>query len=63
MWWNFVGRTHDEVVAFREEWQAQVDGVGDGQDVRPGRYGVVLGDHLAPIPAPPLPNARLRERR
>ena len=63
MWWNFVGRTHDEVVAFREEWQAQVDGVSDGQDVRPGRYGVVLGDHLAPIPAPPLPNARLRERR
>ena len=24
MWWNFVGRTHEEVVAFREEWQAQV---------------------------------------
>lgn len=63
MWWNFVGRTHEEVVAFREEWQAQVDGVTDSQDVRPGRYGVVVGDHLAPIPAPPLPNARLRERR
>ena len=63
MWWNFVGRTHEEVVAFREEWQAQVDGVTDGQDVRPGRYGVVVGDHLAPIPAPALPNARLRERR
>ena len=63
MWWNFVGRTHEEVVAFREEWQAQVDGVTDGQDVRAGRYGVVVGDHLAPIPAPALPNARLRERR
>lgn len=63
MWWNFVGRTHEEVVAFREEWQAQVDGVTDSQHVRPGRYGVVVGDHLAPIPAPPLPNARLRERR
>jgi redox-sensitive bicupin YhaK (pirin superfamily) len=63
MWWNFVGRTHEEVVAFREEWQAQVDGVSDSQDVRPGRYGVVVGDHLPPIPAPPLPNARLRERR
>lgn len=63
MWWNFVGRTHEEVVAFREEWQAQVDGVTDSQDVRPGRYGVVVGDHLPPIPAPALPNARLRERR
>jgi redox-sensitive bicupin YhaK (pirin superfamily) len=63
MWWNFVGRTHEEVVGFREEWQAQVDGVTDSQDVRPGRYGVVVGDHLPPIPAPALPNARLRERR
>lgn len=67
MWWNFVGRSHDEVVAFREEWQAQIsrDGVvvHDGQDVADGRFGVVVGDHLPPIPAPPLPNARLKERR
>jgi hypothetical protein len=67
MWWNFVGRTHDEVVAFREEWQAQItaDGavVGDSQDVTDGRFGVVLGDHLPPIPAPPMPHVRLRERR
>ncbi|NPC98513.1 pirin family protein [Nocardioides sp. zg-DK7169] len=67
MWWNFVGRSHEEVVAHREEWQAQLraDGGGvvtDSQLVRPGRFGVVVGDHLPPIPAPPLPNARLRER-
>ncbi|WP_310528229.1 pirin family protein [Nocardioides sp.] len=62
MWWNFVGRTHEEIVAFRDEWQTQVDDVHDSQDVAPGRYGVVLGDHLPPIPAPPLPNARLRAR-
>jgi redox-sensitive bicupin YhaK (pirin superfamily) len=66
MWWNFVGRSHEEVVAFREEWQAQItrdgDVVGDGQDVADGRFGVVEGDHLPPIPAPPLPNARLRLR-
>ena len=24
MWWNFVGRTHEEVVAFRDAWQAQL---------------------------------------
>ena len=67
MWWNFVGRSHDEIVAFREEWQAQItaDGVvvRDSQDVAGGRFGVVLGDHLPPIPAPALPNARLKERR
>jgi hypothetical protein len=67
MWWNFVGRTHEEIVAFREEWQAQVtaDGavVGDSQEVSDGRFGIVVGDHLPPIPAPPLPNARLKERR
>jgi redox-sensitive bicupin YhaK (pirin superfamily) len=63
MWWNFVGRTHEEIVAFREEWQAQVAGAKDGQDVRPGRFGIVTGEHLPPIPAPALPNARLKERR
>ena len=66
MWWNFVGRSHEEIVAHREEWQTQVragDGVvTDSQRVRPGRFGVVVGDRLPPIPAPPLPNARLRER-
>jgi redox-sensitive bicupin YhaK (pirin superfamily) len=68
MWWNFVGRTHEEVVAYREAWQAQVTAgtdtvVGDSQEVGDGRFGIVLGDHLPPIPAPELPNARLRERR
>jgi redox-sensitive bicupin YhaK (pirin superfamily) len=66
MWWNFVGRTHEDVVAAREEWQAQItrDGsvVEDGQDVADGRFGVVVGDHLAPVPAPPLPTARLKSR-
>jgi quercetin 2,3-dioxygenase len=67
MWWNFVGRTHDEVVAFREEWQAQItaDGavVADSQDVSGGRFGVVVGDHLPPIPAPEMPHVRLKQRR
>jgi redox-sensitive bicupin YhaK (pirin superfamily) len=67
MWWNFVGRTHEEVAAYRAEWQQQVlrDGavVEDSQDVADGRFGVVVGDHLPPIPAPRLPNARLKERR
>ena len=57
MWWNFVGRSHEEVVAFRDAWQAQLeDGYVDG------RFGIPVGDSLPPIPAPPLPNARLKER-
>jgi hypothetical protein len=63
MWWNFVGRNHEEIVQFRSEWQAQIEGVADSQDVAPGRFGTVVGDHLPPIPAPALPNARLKERR
>ena len=56
MWWNFVGRTHEEVVAFREEWQRQVEEGGGG------RFGVV-DNPMERIPAPGLPNARLKERR
>lgn len=67
MWWNFVGRNHDEIVAFREAWQAQITDAGvvvaDSQEMTDGRFGIVAGDHLPPFPAPPMPNARLRERR
>lgn len=67
MWWNFVGRTHDEVVAYREEWQAQIhagadDVVADAARVADGRFGVVAGNHQRPIPAPPMPNGQLRPR-
>lgn len=54
MWWNFVGRDHTEVAAFREEWEASAD-----------RFGVVPGwsDQPTPrIPAPPIPAVRLRPR-
>ncbi|MCB0906613.1 MAG: pirin family protein [Nocardioidaceae bacterium] len=66
MWWNFVGRTHEEIVAFREEWQRQIhdgdDLVTTGHRVAPGRFGVV-SERLGPIPAPTLPQARLKSRR
>lgn len=58
MWWNFVGRTHEEVVGFREEWQAQVTDAG----LVDGRFGVPVGDANPPIPAPPMPQVRLKER-
>jgi redox-sensitive bicupin YhaK (pirin superfamily) len=51
MWWNFVGRTHDEIVTYRDEWQAET-----------GRFGRVEGYDGVRLPAPPLPGGRLRPR-
>jgi redox-sensitive bicupin YhaK (pirin superfamily) len=59
MWWNIVARTHEEVVEWRSEWQAQIT---DGR-LADGWFGIPVGDERSPIPAPPLPNARLKERR
>jgi redox-sensitive bicupin YhaK (pirin superfamily) len=58
MWWNFIGRTHDEVVEYRARWQSEV--VGGGTDA--GRYGVVRGWDGPPLPAPEMPTVRLKPR-
>lgn len=58
MWWNFVGRSHDEVVAFRSDWQGEVIAGADPH----GRFGTVEGYDGAPLPAPELPTVRLRPR-
>jgi hypothetical protein len=53
MWWNFVGRSHDEIVAFREAWERESAQFGriDGYTGTPQR-----------LPAPALPNARITPR-
>lgn len=53
MWWNFVGRTHEEIVGFREAWQSESE-----------QFGRVQGYTGAParLPAPALPNAQFRPR-
>jgi redox-sensitive bicupin YhaK (pirin superfamily) len=58
MWWNFIGRTHDEIVQYRSEWQADV--VAGARD--DGRFGLVRGYDGRPLPAPELPNVRLKPR-
>ncbi|GAB2694294.1 redox-sensitive bicupin YhaK (pirin superfamily) [Microbacterium marinum] len=52
MWWNFVGRDHDEIVAAREAWEAGTE-----------RFGHVVTHGDERIPAPPMPTVRLTQRR
>ncbi len=52
MWWNFIGRTHEDIVRAREDWQEQA-----------ARFGHVDGHDGQIIPAPPMPELRLRPRR
>ncbi|WP_298943830.1 pirin family protein [uncultured Microbacterium sp.] len=54
MWWNFVGRTHEEIVAAREDWEGEAAAE---------RFGHVVGHGDERIPAPPLPGVRLTPRR
>jgi redox-sensitive bicupin YhaK (pirin superfamily) len=66
MWWNFVGRTHEEVAQARADWEAQAelpDPAAEG-----ARFGLVRGHgpdagrEAGRIPAPPLPGVKLRPR-
>jgi redox-sensitive bicupin YhaK (pirin superfamily) len=51
MWWNFIGRTHEDIVRAREDWEASSD-----------RFGVVHGYPGDRLPAPALPNATIKPR-
>lgn len=53
MWWNFVGRSHDDIVRYRQLWE-------DADE----RFGSVHGyqGSVTRLPAPPLPTTRLMPR-
>jgi quercetin 2,3-dioxygenase len=75
MWWNFIGRTHEDIALAREQWNARglVEGPGDGlgeaatglsgeaasPDSRFGWFEDKIGGW---IPAPELPNVTLQPR-
>jgi redox-sensitive bicupin YhaK (pirin superfamily) len=50
MWWNFIGRSNEEIAQAREAWMT-----GD-------RFGEVRGYNGPPIPAPELPQLPLKPR-
>ena len=51
MWWNFVGRSHQDIVEYRRQWQEHDDRFGSVADY-PGQR----------LSAPPLPNSSLKPR-
>lgn len=52
MWWNFIGRTHEDIVQAREAWQNATD-----------RFGTVEGYPGDRLPAPALPHSVLTPRK
>jgi redox-sensitive bicupin YhaK (pirin superfamily) len=56
MWWNYIGREHEEVVAYRAEWESLL------AEGRNDRFALPEGDPLEPLHSPPLPNARMVKR-
>ncbi|MFC7259369.1 pirin family protein [Streptomyces lutosisoli] len=51
MWWNFIGRSHKDIVEAREAWENASD-----------RFGSVDGYDGDRLPAPALPNAIISPR-
>jgi len=52
MWWNFIGRSHEDIVQARDDWESAAE-----------RFGEVAGHKGQRIPAPPMPELRLKPRR
>jgi redox-sensitive bicupin YhaK (pirin superfamily) len=55
MWWNFIGRSHEDILRMRAEWNEAPD----------DRFGRVAGyrGSIPRLPAPPLPpELRLKRR-
>jgi len=51
MWWNFIGRSHEEIEEMRSKWNNEDPGIPKFEAAVEGR-----------IPAPALPNLRLNPR-
>ncbi|MFJ6569723.1 pirin family protein [Streptomyces sp. NPDC091292] len=50
MWWNFIGRTQEDIAQARSDWMSGA------------RFGEVVGYDGAPLPAPELPPVPLKAR-
>lgn len=57
MWWNFIGRSHEEIVQFREQWNAEASGQHTTT-----LFGMPVNDPTTPLLAPPMAGVRLKPR-
>ncbi len=56
MWWNYIGREHEEVLAYRAEWEQLLEtGTSD-------RFRLPENDPREALHSPPLPNVRMVKR-
>ena len=76
MWWNFVGRSHEEIEQFRARYQAEIGAEGTiaeapihsetrtrgGLAADAEQFGPFAPHTPAALPAPQLPHGRLRTR-
>jgi redox-sensitive bicupin YhaK (pirin superfamily) len=56
MWWNFIGRTHEDIVEYREDWEALLTS-GTSE-----RFRLPEADAMGALHAPTMPGVRLRSR-
>ena len=56
MWWNFIGRSHEEVAAYREQWAQR------GAGPEPGRFPPVVEPGERVMEAPTMPTVPLKPR-
>jgi redox-sensitive bicupin YhaK (pirin superfamily) len=56
IWWNFIARDHDEVAAYRAQWESLLE---TGRD---DRFALPPADPREPLHAPSLPHARMVRR-
>lgn len=64
MWWNFIGRDHEEILEYRRRYQAELG--FEAPDPRDAGKWPLFGEfppgERPPLPAPPTPIARLKPR-
>lgn len=63
MWWNFIGRSHREIVEMRKLWNDRGSENPTEVVASHDRFGATFTDNVGGwIPAPELPNVELRAR-
>ena len=63
IWWNFVGRTSEEIAEFREQWQERTEQFGTVEGYVGHGGPDKNADGMSWLPAPTLPNGIIKARK